>query len=144
VRDSPLTWILFWIVVVAGLVGSARLPTGRRRSVVAAGWGALFGIVAYVLGFRAGGGYWAIPAGAIGGWLFISGWDFAVKAIWRPWLRPIVAPDHWALAASRPSLSAQDRRDRADVALSAASGAYGVGLMTVCGFDKVCRDVVTK
>lgn len=123
------------------LLALTALLGGRRRDIAVAAWGALLGALAYPLGFQGEGWYWAIPACALLGWLFATGWDFLREIAW-PRLAPIIAPGHWDLAKTRPPVSARQRRDRWSVTLSAASGAAGVGLMVVCGFDSSCRDEV--
>lgn len=137
----PFWWILSWVVFAGGLLAATALLGGRRRDVAVAGWGALFGALAYPLGFREEGWYWAIPAGALLGWLFTAGWDFLREIAW-PRLAPIIAPGHWDLATTRPPVGARQRRDRWSVTLSAAAGAAGIGLMVVCGFDASCRSEV--
>lgn len=139
--NPAFAWILLGVAFVAGLLAATLRLTGRRRDIAAAGWGSLSALAAYGLGFREEGWYWAIPAGAIIGWLFTAGWDLTRDSIW-PTLRPIVAPDHWDLAATRPPLAPAERQTRTRVALSAAAGASGVGLMVVCGFEQACRSNV--
>lgn len=137
-RVLPFAWI---IVFAGGLLAITALLGGRRREIAVAVWGTLLGALAYPVGFKDEGWYWAIPACALLGWLFATGWDFLREVAW-PRLAPILAPGHWDLAQTQPPVSAPQRRARWSVALSAAAGAAGVGLMVVCGFDSSCRSEV--